>query len=41
MRAMIAWLQGTKEIPGLQSDIRWTQVENGGWQNAEVRVVEK
>ena len=41
MRAMIAWLQGTKEIHGLQSDIRWTQVENGGWQNAEVRVVEK
>lgn len=40
-RAMLHWLQGEKEIQGLQSDIHWTQVRNGGWQNAYVTVVEK
>lgn len=40
MQALVEWLDGKKEIQGLQSDIRWVQVPNGGWQNAEVRVVE-
>jgi hypothetical protein len=38
MRAMVAWLNGEKEMKGLQSDIRWIQVNNGGWQNACVQV---
>ena len=41
MHATLAWLQGIQEVHGLQSDIRWTQVENGGWQNANVKVVVK
>jgi hypothetical protein len=40
IRAMVAWLQGTKETNGLQSDIRWMQTsENGGYQNAKVTVM--
>ena len=39
MRALIAWLDGRKETLGLQSDIRWQQIENGGYQNAAVQVV--
>lgn len=39
MRAMVAWLRGEQETKGLQSDIRWTQTNNAGWQNACVRVV--
>ena len=38
IRAMVAWLNGEKEMKGLQSDIRWIQVNNGGWQNACVQV---
>ena len=38
MRAMVAWLNGEKEMKGLQSDIRWIHVNNGGWQNACVQV---
>lgn len=41
MRALIAWLNGEKEHHGLQSDIRWRQVEDGGHQNAQVRVIER
>ena len=42
MQALVAWLYGTKEKQGLQSDIRWIQTgENGGWQNGEIKVVEK
>jgi len=42
MRATIGWLHGEKEMHGLQSDICWKQTgENGGYQNAEVRIVEK
>ena len=39
MRAMVAWLQGEKETQGLQSNIRWMQTNNAGWQNACVKVV--
>ena len=41
MRALVAWINGEKEAKGLQSDIRWQQIENGGWQNELVRVIEK
>lgn len=41
MRAMIDWLDGKIETTGLQSDIRWIQMNNGGWQNAHVRVIEQ
>jgi len=38
MRAAVAWLQGEQDSSGLQSDIRWLQEGNGGWQNANVKV---
>ena len=38
-RALIEWLRGQKESQGLQSDIQWRQVENGGYQNACVKVM--
>ena len=38
-RALIEWLSGQKESQGLQSDIQWKQIENGGYQNACVRVI--
>lgn len=41
MRALVAWINGEKEAKGLQSDVRWHQIENGGWQNECVRVIEK
>lgn len=41
MRALVAWLNGEKETNGLQADIRWTQVGEGGWQNAGVKVIER
>ena len=42
MKAMLRWLQGEKQSEGLQSDIRWQQVnENGGWQNSNVQVIER
>lgn len=41
MQALVGRLDGQTEYHGLQSDIRWEQVQEGGWQNAEVRVVEK
>jgi len=41
MRALVAWLNGEKQINGLQADIRWTQVGEGGWQNAGVKVIER
>ncbi len=41
MQALIAWLNGQKEIEGLQSDIRWIQIgEKSGWQNSTVKIVE-
>ncbi len=41
MQALIAWLNGQKEIEGLQSDIRWIQTgEKSGWQNSTVKIVE-
>jgi|GEM_PF-828763 len=39
MHAMINWLRGEKEINGLQSIIRWSQVKEGGYQNSCVHVV--
>ena len=41
MRALVAWLQGGKEVTGLQSVIRWKQDNNGGYQNECIQVVEK
>jgi len=39
MRAMIGWLQGEQESVGLQSAIQWKQVQQGGYQNACVKVL--
>ena len=41
MKATIAWLNGEKESSGLQSAIRWHQVEKGGYQNECVKVIVK
>jgi hypothetical protein len=41
MRALIEKEQGSNEYIGLQSIIRWQQKGEGGWQNIEVKVVEK
>ena len=41
MRALIDRLDGKEESAGLQSDIHWKQIENGGYQNAQVSVVVK
>ena len=39
MRAMIDRLDGQTESQGLQSDIQWKQIENGGYQNGAVKVL--
>lgn len=39
MRALIGRLNGENEYIGLQSAIRWTQINQGGYQNACVKVV--
>ena len=39
MKALVGWLQGSKEQKGLQSTIRWQQVRKGGWQNTKVTVI--
>ena len=42
MHALLRRLQGEAAYRGLQSDIEWQQVnEFSGWQNKEVRVIEK
>lgn len=41
MRALVGWLKGEKESSGLQSNIRWQQIADGGYQNAAVKVMEK
>ena len=41
MHTLIAWMQGERAHEGLQSTIRWQQLNSGGWQNANVEVVEK
>lgn len=41
MKALVEWLKGKKETEGLQSLIRWQQKENGGYQNANVKVCTK
>jgi len=41
MQALVKWIEaGDETVSGLQSDIRWIQVNNGGFQNACVKVVE-
>lgn len=39
MRALIGRLDGQTESQGLQSDIQWKQIENGGYQNGAVKVL--
>lgn len=41
MRALVGWLKGETESSGLQSNIRWQQIADGGYQNAAVKVMEK
>ena len=41
MRALVGWNQGEREYVGLQSIIRWQQTGEGGWQNAEVQIIER
>ena len=41
MNALIAWIYGEKEYQGLQAEIHWLQQANGGWQNANVKVIER
>lgn len=41
MRALVGWLKGETESSGLQSNIRWQQITDGGYQNAAVKVMEK
>ena len=41
MSAALTWLRGETAHEGLQSVIRWTKIQNGGYQNAGVKVVEK
>lgn len=41
MSAALACLRGESTHEGLQSEIRWVKVQNGGYQNAGVKVVEK
>ena len=40
MRALVAWLNGEKTHKGIQSDIQWIQMNNGGYQNNGLRVQE-
>ena len=37
-QALVAWLRGEKAAQGLQSDIRWEQAGEGGWQNCGMKV---
>lgn len=39
MQALIGWLQGEQETTGIQSVIQWKQVQQGGFQNACVKVL--
>ena len=42
MRALVTVVNGNRPaMNGLQSDIRWIQIDNGGYQNAQVRTVAK
>ena len=41
MTALVQWVNGDRAaVRGLQSDIRWTQVNGGGWQNAGLTIRE-
>lgn len=39
IQALIGWLQGEQETTGIQSVIHWKQVQQGGFQNACVKVL--
>lgn len=39
MQALIGWLQDEQETTGIQSVIQWKQVQQGGFQNACVKVL--
>ena len=39
-QALIAWLNGQKNYSGLQSTIQWQQAGKGGWQNANVKIID-
>ncbi len=39
MQALVGWINGKQAHIGLQSPIRWQQMDNGGYQNACVEVV--
>ncbi len=39
IQALIGWLQGEQETTGIQSVIQWKQVQQGGFQNACVKVL--
>ena len=39
MQALIGWLQGEQETTGIQSVIHWKRVQQGGFQNACVKVL--
>ena len=41
MKALVLRLQGEQEVNGIQSQIRWRQVGEGGWQNDGVKIVVK
>ena len=41
IHAVVAWLRGEKQYKGLEADIQWVQAGNGGWQNANVKVIER
>lgn len=40
MHALVGAMEGKNGIVGMQSDIRWEQVGEGGWQNGWLRVIE-
>jgi len=39
MHMLVDYLQGEESHAGLQSNVEWQQVGNGGWQNKNVRVI--
>ena len=41
MKTLMAWIKGKKAYEGLQSDIRWVQMGEGGWQNNAVSIIER
>ena len=39
MQTLVGWLAGSQEHRGLQSDIKWHQINAKGWQNSCVKVI--